>query len=284
MLRRCFALFCSFAFIFVLVFPSYASATALLPGEVLTPVVDVLGDVLEGFDISEFAAHVWDDWYAGAQRGERLATNAIRYMLDNDTCLLCPDNTGRHSFSQQRTTVDGKTGLYYICEYCGKSAGEVMDTAYNDYTSTLPYHEITSDGGFMWYVTVGDFVSGTLGRKGKSGGWGFSPSGTISNFPSTARQFSWSCDSFSSEYSQMFGCTFNVPVSGYYHLLSGKNVDFTYLNSSNVLTTRTSYYTDYTFSWNLGVQGFQPNSQIVPVSAVDIGSGTALHCYKRAKL
>lgn len=68
---------------------------------------------------------------------------------------------GLHSFKEQRTTIDGKTTLYYICEYCGKSAGEVGEEAYQEQVSTLPAAGFTSAGHLIWqptFANVSDFV------------------------------------------------------------------------------------------------------------------------------
>lgn len=82
-------------------------------------------------------------------------------FIDKDLCPQSSNPGGRHNFIEQRTTVDGKTGVYYICEYCGKSAGEVGNTAYQEQVSTLPATGYNSAGVLSWNIP---FVSCEPGK------------------------------------------------------------------------------------------------------------------------
>ena len=79
--------------------------------------------------------------------------------IDDDVCPSAPSLGGRHNFVERRTQVDGKVSLYYICEYCGKSAGEVAQQAYNDYVGTLPATGYNSFGGLSWKIIPTTFSS-----------------------------------------------------------------------------------------------------------------------------
>lgn len=74
-------------------------------------------------------------------------------LLDDDFCEASRTYDGRHNFIERRTQVDGKIGNYYVCEYCGKSAGEVGKEAYSDYAATLPATGYNSDGYLLWQPT-----------------------------------------------------------------------------------------------------------------------------------
>ena len=98
--------------------------------------------------------------------------NPFLSLFDKSVCPHCPDVTRRHNFKEQRTTVDGKTSLYYICEYCGKSAGEVGEEAYQNQVDSLPAPIYTSSGKLTWKIVpyVG-YVSDNrpVGDNGASG-------------------------------------------------------------------------------------------------------------------
>lgn len=97
--------------------------------------------------------------------------NTVHSLFDSDTCGGSGDVlNSRHNFVEQYTQVDGNVGLYYVCENCGKSAGEVMNGttsedgtttpgAYQEYVSTLPINGYSSTGEFYWYPTTDDFYS-----------------------------------------------------------------------------------------------------------------------------
>lgn len=76
--------------------------------------------------------------------------NFWKSLLDKDICPKSPNTNGRHEFVKTHTTVDGKTGYYYICKHCGKSAGEVGNEAYQQQVSDLPASGITSNGSLVW--------------------------------------------------------------------------------------------------------------------------------------
>lgn len=95
--------------------------------------------------------------------------NWLKHLIDTDVCPQSTSMNNHHNFKEQRTTVNGKLGLYYICEYCGKSAGEVMNGstnedgtttpgAYQNYVSTLPSNGYSSDNSLLWYPSWDDLV------------------------------------------------------------------------------------------------------------------------------
>lgn len=65
------------------------------------------------------------------------AGNYIFSWFNDDICPDSFNEDGLHNFVQKRTQVDGVIGVHWVCEYCGKSAGDVFDSAYDDYVSTL---------------------------------------------------------------------------------------------------------------------------------------------------
>lgn len=79
--------------------------------------------------------------------------NAFKSIFDKDICPKSPNTNGLHEFVKTTTTVDGKTGLYYVCRYCGKSAGEVGKDAYSQQVESLPAAGYTSSGNLIWQVS-----------------------------------------------------------------------------------------------------------------------------------
>jgi hypothetical protein len=90
------------------------------------------------------------------------AVNFFRSFLDDDVCPECPHLHGQHNFLPKRTKIDGKIAVYYVCEYCGLSAGEVLEDKYTDYVGTLPGTRYNSDGAFIWSPGAVDFVGSSV--------------------------------------------------------------------------------------------------------------------------
>jgi hypothetical protein len=109
----------------------------------------------EGSGMATDASNYWE-WIA---RIYTVEGNTIRSIFDSDVCSMCPDTSGRHNFVERHTTVDGQTGNFYVCEYCGKSAGEVGADAYNNYVQDLPASAIGSDGALYWTPTLNNGVT-----------------------------------------------------------------------------------------------------------------------------
>ena len=151
-------------------------------------------------------------------------SNMFKSIFDKDICPQSTKSDGLHNFKEQRTTVDGKTGLYYICEYCGKSAGEVAEPAYDEYVSELPVTGYTSSGVLKFVVPVSySDVSAYVSGKG-----------TVY----------WGCV-HDSEHSQSadFPCSVNVDENTHVYTfrpLSGKSI----LNNSWL---NVDYYYDFVF-------------------------------------
>ena len=85
--------------------------------------------------------------------------NLIDMLMGKDNvCRHSTEANGRHKFVEMLTEVDGKLGNYYICEYCGKSAGEVAEEAYEEYVAEeLPFQTLKSDGSFIWYPDLSGY-------------------------------------------------------------------------------------------------------------------------------
>ena len=113
-----------------------------------------VGVTLDGQGIVAIA-----DWIADnvIVKGSTQISNWIEHLYDEDTCPQSVEANGRHKFVKMNTSVDGRQGIYYICEACGQSAGEVLDKVESEYVGTLPATEITSDGGYLWYPTKNNF-------------------------------------------------------------------------------------------------------------------------------
>lgn len=123
------------------------------------------GSVSLGLDVVEAA-----DWLLA--RGNQ-TTNSLLHVFDKDVCSANPTTVRRHDFIEQRTQVSGKNGLYYICKYCGQSAGEVMNGttnedgtttsgAYQEYVASLPSNGYSSDGSILWHPTIDDLYGVSL--------------------------------------------------------------------------------------------------------------------------
>ena len=79
-----------------------------------------------GISDSSYSHSSFWDW---VMQGAFETHNSIVSIFDKDTCPKCPNESGLHNFVERHTQVDGQTGDYYVCEYCGKSAGEVAKPA-----------------------------------------------------------------------------------------------------------------------------------------------------------
>lgn len=99
--------------------------------------------------VPDFGSWMWDTAKTGG--------NLIAGFIDDDYCAGAETSlNGRHDFVPQHTQVNGKTGTFYICKNCGKSAGEVLAPAYDNYVQTLPSTGYTSDGAILWHPTTAD--------------------------------------------------------------------------------------------------------------------------------
>lgn len=82
----------------------------------------------------------------------------IGSLFDKSVCGMNPNTDKRHDFEMRHTTVDGKTGYFYVCRFCGGSAGEVLEPAYNDYVDTLPASGCNSSGHIVWHSSIDDVL------------------------------------------------------------------------------------------------------------------------------
>lgn len=210
------------------------------------------------------------DW--AADYGRKF-DHAVGAWFDSSKCGDPSSPNGLHNFVSQRTTVDGETGLFYICEYCGKSAGHVFgsgghasagsgasryDGEYQQYVEQLPASSYASDNTLIWKPTVDDITDGNL--------FVFPPfyyyyksinSHSVSDFPWTVgggevsicedrRSISYHIDSFvtknSNDHPYYLGfaitnSSLTAPIDGSYTILSYPAVIMTFINQSNEWTS-----------------------------------------------
>lgn len=57
------------------------------------------------------------DFWAWVQ----MKDNAFKSIFDKDICPKSPNTNGLHEFAKTTTTVDGKTGLYYVADTAAKA-------------------------------------------------------------------------------------------------------------------------------------------------------------------
>lgn len=148
MVKRLLCLFSAFIVLFSASVPAYAMGTLPI-----------------GFEIGLDVASLADLCVSGV----RIFGNSLASAFDSDVCGHAPQIGGGHKFVAQRTQVDGQVGLYYVCEYCGKTAGEVLDTTYTSYVETLPGTTVNSDGSFIWKPSFSDFVDNRIVCSGYGG-------------------------------------------------------------------------------------------------------------------
>ena len=228
MVRRIISLACCFVLCGSFMVPVKADSELIpYPGGALTPY---------GFVSTDFADWFVDAVASGVEDMEHDITNGAQWLyskLNENYCNVSENH--RHKFVAQHTMVDGQAGNYYVCEYCGKSAGEVSNEAYNDYIGTLPMTGIDSVGGFIWTPTAADLVKAET-HVDYNGGY----QSEVSDFPAT---ISTSCsentvglgnggltlvsvpvsgsDSIGSQYAYArYVMTFRFPVGGMYSLIS----------------------------------------------------------------
>ena len=164
-MKRFLCFFLSIFFIYGVQLPAFAT---LLPGEVTPEIPSSGGD--GGLSLGGITVDIGDwlqTWYDEMHNMQHRNQNLLISLIDNDRCPRSSESNGRHNFIERHTQVDGQVGHYYICEYCGKSAGEVLDEAEAEYVATLPASTVTSEGGFYWYPTVDDLSKASLGTVKK---------------------------------------------------------------------------------------------------------------------
>lgn len=136
--------------------PSTSGGEIALPGG---------GTALVQEGVSGLMALKMADWLDNAvisakNTGQELAYLVRSFADPANSCAHSPN--GRHSYVPAHTTINNVTSNFYVCEYCGRSGGEIFDTAYTDYTETLPYQSIDSTGGIIWQPTISDLKDGGM--------------------------------------------------------------------------------------------------------------------------
>lgn len=154
--KRVLCLFAAFTVLFCCSVPAFA--TGVEPGgsggggSGIPVVAEVEVDVVD------FMRYL-DDAFFGRARGYG---NFIWNLVDDDVCSHAPQFGGSHSFVPRRTQVDGQIGTYYVCEYCGRAAGEVLEEAYDEYVADT-YGSCTRYDG-SGNIPVSLFFNGATGR------------------------------------------------------------------------------------------------------------------------
>lgn len=190
------------------------------------------------------------DFFTWLTDAATTGTNVLKSLIDDDVCGGPSGFAGRHNFVKQHTQVDGKIGQYYICEYCGKSAGEVGADAYQQQVSDLPATGYTSSGNLIWQPTISDLVDGQVFISSKP----FVLPMTRGSNPKNTYDFNAQGNGFvhtyiyssgGNSFSQTFTPTFVAPFSGIYVLMSGPC-------SSTVLCSSDGVSSNDSFSYTRG--------------------------------
>lgn len=155
MVLRCFKRIIAFILSIAMLIPlfcvsAYAVVPALPGGVLLGQAVKGVGGVGLGLVVGNFVSSLpeLDDYLEGETHQ---VANKFHSLFNDDICPgRLEELNASHSFVKQHTQVDGDIGNYYICEYCGKSAGEVMDSAYDNYVGTLPASVYNSNGEYVY--------------------------------------------------------------------------------------------------------------------------------------
>ena len=241
-MKRFLCFFLSIFFIYGVQLPAFAT---LLPGEVTPEIPSSGGD--GGLSLGGITVDIGDwlqTWYDEMHNMQHRNQNLLISLIDNDRCPRSSESNGRHNFIERHTQVDGQVGHYYICEYCGKSAGEVLDEAEAEYVATLPASTVTCDGGFYWYPTVDDvysdnfyvnFPSSGHTSVEKSNNWSFYSSGlSFQKYNDNSFTYLFSGNK---NYSFKLGfnaLSFSCPCTGYYTCLQIPMFVGSYSSGSNI--------------------------------------------------
>lgn len=171
------------------------------------------------FEVSLPEISSFYDWCLGKRA---LSENWFWSHLNDDVCRASTGFDGLHNFVQKHTQVGGKPGMYYVCEYCGKSAGEVGNDVYNsqvsDIESAYGSTVVGSNGLARYYIT----------------NWNYSPYYTDVIFSLSERPyFQGSRTYYQIGVSFTLSALFSVPYSGSYRIVFPEpSFDGSY-NSSN---------------------------------------------------
>jgi len=221
MVKRFLALFMCLVFMlsFVLVTPAYAASA------------------------SDYVSGDFFSWVFEA--GFHTMAGIVSPFFD-DICPSAPGLTTEHSFVKKTTTVGGKTGLYYICEYCGKSAGEVGTEAYDAQVAELPAPGYDSSGALRWRLNVNSL-------NAKYGDLTFSQCGL--SFSATCITTEIGYRIYSPEIWGYFD-KFVAPIAGYYtlHLFFNADDSFSFICPNN------NYYI---YSSDISISDAEPVSGVL---------------------
>lgn len=149
-MRRLFCLFSAFAVLFFCSVPVFA--TAVMPGGSGIG-IPVYGNI--NFDVVDF----WEYLDESISDNFHGYANFVWNLINEDVCPNAPTIGGGHNFIVRRTMRDGQIGKYYVCEYCGRAYGDMLEEAYEEYVETLPGTTVNSDGSFIWKPAPSDCVT-----------------------------------------------------------------------------------------------------------------------------
>lgn len=214
-------------------------------------VVDAGGGVdvtLVKFDIG----NIWETMEDRRNELVNLGAHFLLGLVDKDVCQFSSEGSGRHKFSKMRTTVDGKLGNYWICDYCGKSAGEVAEEQYEEYVQELPAPMVDSSGALYIRAEHDYFSVSTSSRlrryyyceHSNKNSDDLSDSYRL-NFYHDLNAIFHSCDPIYGLQGYTFSESFKftAPVDGYYRRLPGRTCSYTLTRSNTgaVVSDTVSY-------------------------------------------
>lgn len=238
-MKRLFVFFLVLVVMLSLFFPSYADDStamvvysgeegALVPysGLPLNPVSGI-GQAITITNLPDIIAKSWD---VAQDVGHDIATWGRILLGDRD---VCPSSSNhRHEFEYVNTEISGVRGWTYVCKYCGRYSGDIVDSAYTDYVGSLPASGIDSEGGLIWRTSFTDW-SGDVTVSFVNNGASLSASNPSFSFDNDNLQYSFTCFDNRISSSWLVGSStakvlkvqfsymgFYVPVAGTYTLMT----------------------------------------------------------------
>lgn len=192
-------------------------------------------------------------WEILRDSGERTIHQFQYYILGQDVCPLSSETNGLHNFVKRHTEVDGQSGYYWVCEYCGKSAGEAMAAAEQNYVDSLPASSIDSTGGIIWQPVQSDvtgltyYLVANLAYNGSNFTGTYQDSASFSgSLISVSRSNPFRRSSSNTPKYGLYSLGLIAPYSGYYSVLESPLMSGVVSGSSDE-TSYSSYSVDCSF-------------------------------------
>lgn len=94
------------------------------------------------------------------------AVNGFSSLLKSDTCGTSPN--GKHDFQKQNTMFNGESGVFYMCQYCGRASADVFSEAYTQYTDQMQTDLGSAtliNGGVRVYFKSSGFSAGYADKQ-----------------------------------------------------------------------------------------------------------------------